>query len=102
MTAKAKQWFSQNLLELAIIGLISAFFISYESDRSNDRQHEAVQDQSLQDLKVITYNLADAWDQQREWRRTVDDKLTKHDEQLLELYMSVKRGARPTPSLLQK
>jgi hypothetical protein len=99
---KAKQWIGSNLLELIIIALVTAFFYSYETDKANDRQHEAVQDQQLNDLKIITYNLAEAWDQQRDWRRSVDEKLSKHDEKLLELYMTQKRGGGQTPSLISK
>jgi hypothetical protein len=99
---KTKQWIGSNLLELIIIALVTAFFYSYETDKANDRQHEAVQDQQLNDLKIITYNLAEAWDQQRDWRRSVDEKLSKHDEKLLELYMTQKRGGGQTPSLISK
>ena len=102
MANKAKQWIGNNLLELIIIALVTAFFYSYETDKANDRQHEGLQDTALQDLKIITYNLADAWDQQRDWRKSVDEKLSKHDEKLLELYLLQKRSGGNAPSLITK
>lgn len=94
MIEKTKNYFKDNFLEIMIAALVAAFFAQYQLDRGRFQGADERHDKSIEDLKVITYNLAEAWTDNKQWRNAIDQKLTKHDEEFMEIWKMMPRGAR--------
>lgn len=76
MSEKTRLWVKDNVLLLIITVMLTAFFVQYQSDRTEFKDVNDRQDIDIQDLKVITYNLANVWGDDKVWKRSVDDKLS--------------------------
>ena len=110
MTEKNKGWLKDNVMSiilsvllLVIGGMQAAFWNSYENEKYNRTVKNDQQDQKIEDLKVITYNLAKAYEnnintdkewrtEMNEWKKAIDQKLTRHDEQFMEVWKSIRRS----------
>lgn len=95
MSEKTRLWVKDNVLLLIITVMLTAFFVQYQSDRTEFKEVNDRQDIDIQDLKVITYNLANVWGDDKVWKRSVDDKLSKHDEEFMELWKQTTRSGKP-------
>lgn len=94
MTEKTKSWIKDNFLLLVVTALISGFWVSYEVDKSQHDTLDRSQGVDIQELKVITYNLARG----HEWTISEVDKLNEKfqtvDERFMEVYKLLPRGAK--------
>jgi hypothetical protein len=83
--------------------MFSAFWVQYNDDRKKIDERNNVQDTKIEELTVITYNLAKGWEDTRDWKKEVDKRLTKHEEEFMEIWKSQKRnGHKIDPKLLEK
>lgn len=101
MTEKRKTWLQDNFLSLVIIAMITAFFVYNLDDRqSNAAEHHTFQ-KDITDLKSITFNLVEAYGGKMAKDQEQDQKLSKQDEEILELWKCNRRSGNSNQTILK-
>lgn len=92
-----RTWAARNINLSAVLiilvgSMFGAFWVQYNSERQERIAVNARQDEQLQDLNTITFNLAQKMIDNEKWKDKTDEKLDKATEQYIEVLKQLKRS----------